>query len=110
MGRIRAECFICGLDFYQDEMVRHYRFGRLVDMHCADEMTHDDYMSTLELPEERRRTSEQPVTCQGGGESANHWYIGLWYTCLWRGDLDPCDVPPLVDESVLGGGESGGEW
>ena len=109
MGRIRAECFICGLDFFQDEMVRHYKLGRLVDIHCADEMTHTDHMSLLILPIERNERSEQPVACQGVGESVNHWYIGLWYICEWNGALDPCDVP-VRDEGVLGGGESGGEW
>ena len=95
MGRVRAECFICGLDFFQDEMVRHYRLGRLVDIHCADEMTHSDHMSLLVLREERHEVSEQPVACQGADGSNNHWYIGLWYDCEWYGALDGCDVPPV---------------
>jgi hypothetical protein len=83
-GRIRAECFICGLDFYQDEMVRHYRYGRLVDVKCADDLTHDDHMSMLELPEERRRTSEQPVAFQGEAPyPPAEWYKAQWYIDKW---------------------------
>jgi len=84
-GRISAECFICGLDFYQDEMTRHYKYNRLVDTKCADELNHDDYMMFLRLPEERRKYSEQPVSYQGEQPQPDDgWYTAKWYQSKWR--------------------------
>jgi hypothetical protein len=84
MGRIQAECFICGLDFFQDEMVRHYRYGRLVDVKCADELTHTDYMGLLERPEEHTQHSEQPVAFQGEQPTPPaEWYTARWYIDKW---------------------------
>lgn len=61
-----AECAICGLDFPQTEMVRHYKFRFLVDSACADNLAHSDYMESLRLPEnERPNPTEQRVPDQG---------------------------------------------
>jgi hypothetical protein len=61
-----AECAICGFDFPQIEMVRHYKFGVLVDLACADELAHSDYMESLRLPEnERPYPTQQRVPDQG---------------------------------------------
>jgi hypothetical protein len=61
-----AECAICGLDFPQTEMVRHYKFGVLVDVSCADQLAHSDYMESLRLPEnERPNPTLQRVPDQG---------------------------------------------
>ncbi len=61
-----AECAICGFDFPQTELVRHYKFGVLVDMACADELAHSDYMEALRLPEnERPYPTQQRVPDQG---------------------------------------------
>src|SRR5262245_27495436 len=56
-----SECSICGNDFREDEMVRHYRTGRLVDKLCADEMTADDYLAIYHRPMENRKRAKQPV-------------------------------------------------
>jgi hypothetical protein len=88
MGRIRAECFVCGLDFYQDEMVRHYKSGKLVDINCADDISHTDHYAMLwqyRRPEERQR-SEQPVSFQGEvPREGDGWYVSKWYKSQWRG-------------------------
>lgn len=61
-----AECAICGLDFPQTEMVRHYKYGSLVDLPCADALAHSDYMESLRLPEnERPNPTQQRVPQQG---------------------------------------------
>ena len=88
MGRVRAECFICGLDFYQDEMVRHYKLGRLVDVGCDDEISHTDYYEIYlrNRGEERIQRSEQPVPFQGEvARTPGEWYVGRWYVSKWRG-------------------------
>lgn len=87
MGQLRSECYICGLDFPEEEMVRHYKTKRLVDAKCADEPTHTDYMNWMHRPTEERRHAEQPVAFQGEiieiGKTGK-WYIGKWYQCTWR--------------------------
>jgi hypothetical protein len=61
-----AECAICGLDFPQTEMVRHYKYKVLVDLKCADELTASDFMESLRLPEnERPNPTQQQVPDQG---------------------------------------------
>lgn len=61
-----AECAICGFDFPQTEMVRHYKFKALVDLRCADELAHSDYLEQLRLPEnERPDMTQQQVPDQG---------------------------------------------
>jgi|SRR5215467_6456978 len=61
-----AECGICGFDFPQNEMTRHYKYGFLVDVACADELNATDFLETLRLPEnERPFPTEQRVPDQG---------------------------------------------
>jgi hypothetical protein len=61
-----AECAICGFDFPQVEMTRHYKFGFLVDSECQDELAHLDYMDSLRLPDqERPYPTQQRVPDQG---------------------------------------------
>jgi hypothetical protein len=68
-----AECAICGLDFPQNEMVRHYKFKVLVDLACADELAHSDYMESLRLPEnERPNPTQQRVPDQGMAVDPDH--------------------------------------
>jgi hypothetical protein len=46
--------------------VRHYKFGVLVDVGCADSLAHSDYMESLRLPEnERPNPTQQRVPDQG---------------------------------------------
>jgi len=60
------ECGICGLDFPQTEAIRHYKFGVLVDIGCADDLAHSDYFQDLRLPEnERPFPTQQRVPDQG---------------------------------------------
>lgn len=56
-----SQCSICGNDFPESEMTRHYRTGRLVDPACADEMTASDYLAIYHRPREDRRRARQPV-------------------------------------------------
>lgn len=64
-GEPWAECDICGLDFPQSKLVRHYKTKKLVDVKCADEMTHSDYMELVERPVENEVRTIQPVPDQG---------------------------------------------
>lgn len=79
-----SECYICGLDFREEEMVQHYRTKRLVDAKCADEPTHTDFMGWMTRPTEERHSAEQPVSFQGeqavpqGGWYVSRWYVGKW--------------------------------
>lgn len=83
---LRSECYICGLDFREEEMVRHYKTRRLVDVKCADEPTHTDYMSMLQIPPDQGRRAEQPVPFQGEQvvKGTGKWYNGEWYVATWR--------------------------
>ena len=64
-GEPWAECSICGLDFPQSELVRHYKSKKLVDNKCADVMTHSDNMELVERPIENENRTIQPVHNQG---------------------------------------------
>lgn len=65
-GQPWAECFICGLDFPQGDMVFHYRLKRLVDKGCADELGAADYRENMRLPAtEGEVKTMAPVTQQG---------------------------------------------
>lgn len=66
-------------------MVRHYRTKRLVDVHCADEPTHSDYMTWLQRRNEDRRHAEQTVPFQGEQPvPPGQWYAKSWYVSDWR--------------------------
>jgi hypothetical protein len=87
-GRVRAECFICGLDFWQDEMVQHYKLLRLVDVDCADDISHTDLFSMMwpHRGAERMQRSQQPVPFQGEQPQppeAGQWYTSGWYVSKW---------------------------
>ena len=56
-----AECYLCGLDFPQSTMVRHYRTKKLVDVKCADERTHTDNLARVERRPEHEDITEQKV-------------------------------------------------
>lgn len=56
-----SQCNICGLDFPESELMRHYRTGRLVDRLCNDERTASDNLAILKRPNENRRRAKQPV-------------------------------------------------
>ena len=56
-----SQCNICGLDFPESELMRHYRTGRLVDRLCNDERTASDNLAILKRPNESRRRAKQPV-------------------------------------------------
>lgn len=61
-----AECYICGLDFPQSQMVRHYKSRRLVDKGCADEIGAAELRENLTLPKsEGTRRTENAVDQQG---------------------------------------------
>ena len=64
-----SECFICGEDYPESEMVRYkstgIAAGRLVDILCADEMDASDFRETQILPTEGTKRSERPVADQG---------------------------------------------
>ena len=82
-----SECYICGLDFPEEEMVRHYKTKRLVDAKCADDPSHTDYMNWMNRRTEERRHAEQPVAFQGEQIEAKvtgKWYVGAWYRATWR--------------------------
>src|SRR5262252_9439256 len=78
------ECAICGEDFPQTESMRHYKFGVLVDIGCADELAHSDYMEGLRLPEnERPNPTKQRVPDQGKVvPDGAQWNVAQW-------DVDP---------------------
>jgi hypothetical protein len=61
----RSECHICGLSFFESDMVKHYRTGRLVDAKCADEPSWSDYRARWKGPVEERRMADQPVGDDG---------------------------------------------
>lgn len=61
-GEVWADCWICGFTYPMSQLVRHFKYKKLVDMDCADEMSQMDILA------KRRRapeTSEQPVANQG---------------------------------------------
>ena len=89
-GEPWGECFICAADYPVSKLVRHYKFKRLVCVHCDDQKTQSDFLEEMTLPLEETHTSEQPVSCQGkAGE--DYWYSGLWYEMEWYGH-DECDI------------------
>lgn len=63
--RIWSECYICGEDYPEDEMVRHKRFDKLVDRRCDDDLGFSDIKAMMDLPSEEARNAEQPVRDQG---------------------------------------------
>ena len=65
-GEPWVECAICGFDFPQSQMTRHYKSKRLVDRKCADERPWSEYINRTKPQPEDGRTSEQPVSGQGG--------------------------------------------
>lgn len=64
-GSAWAECDICGEEYPQSEMVRHYKTGRLVDVLCADELNADDYREVAIIRAEELIGSEQIIPAQG---------------------------------------------
>lgn len=66
-----SECYICGEDHPESEMVRHVRLGKLVDKDCADQLGFADIKALMDLPYEERRQSEQPVRDQGDVSSGS---------------------------------------
>jgi hypothetical protein len=89
-----AECGICGFDFPQVDMTKHYKFGFLVDRECADELAHLDYMEHLRLPEnERPNPTIQRVPDQGQVTPQP----AQWNTAQFNVDglaLTPGPIPP----------------
>lgn len=63
--RVWSECYICGNDYPQGEMMRHKRLGRLVCHRCDDDLGFSDVKAMSDLPTEERKNSEQPVRDQG---------------------------------------------
>ncbi|PWT76634.1 MAG: hypothetical protein C5B60_03880 [Chloroflexi bacterium] len=60
------ECAICGEEFPQFLAQRHYKFGALVDLKCADELAHSDFYERLRLPDtDRPNPTQQRVHVQG---------------------------------------------
>lgn len=65
-----SQCYICGLDFYESEMVKHYKSGRLVDAACADEPGASDYLEKVKRPVEHQKRARQPTQ---QGYQAEEW-------------------------------------
>ena len=85
-GEAWAECGICGFDFPQSQMFKHYKYGFLVDVGCSDELAATDYMETLRLPEtERSRPTRQRVPDQGKVVyEAGKWNKAQWNVDNWE--------------------------
>lgn len=60
-----AECYICGEEWPQDEMVRHVILNQLVDKYCDDEMGFSDVKALTDTPVEDPESSERPIASQG---------------------------------------------
>lgn len=68
-----SECSICGNDFYESELTRHYKTNRLVDRLCADEPGADDYLEKMRRPVEHQKRAKQPVPVDENGYDAVEW-------------------------------------
>lgn len=68
-----SECSICGLDFPESELQKHYRTGRLVDDLCADEPGATDYLEKLRRPVEHQKRARQRVPRSEDGYIATDW-------------------------------------
>lgn len=75
IGEPVSECSICGLDFPESELQRHYKTGRLVDRLCADEPTASDYLEKIKRPVEKRRQAKQPVPHSANGFVPEDWAV-----------------------------------
>lgn len=64
-GEPWAECWLCGFDYPQSQLVRHYKSRKLVDRKCADEMSQSDYLEFWARRQQEQDMSEQPVADQG---------------------------------------------
>lgn len=81
---IWSECYICGLDFPEDQLVRHYKTLKLVDVGCNDEPTHSDWMSWTVRPMNEAGRAEQPVSGQGEQpHEPGEWYVAQWDVSKW---------------------------
>jgi len=60
--------------------MKHYKYGFLVDLECADQLAHSDYMEHLRLPEnERPNPTQQKVPDQGKvTPDAAKWNAAQW--------------------------------
>lgn len=68
-----SECSICGNDFYESDMVRHYKTNRLVDRLCADEPGASDYLEKMRRPVEHQKRAKQPVPKDENGFDQSEW-------------------------------------
>lgn len=60
-----AECYICGEEWPQDEMVHHIILKQLVDKYCDDQMGFSDVKALVDIHVEDPDASERPIADQG---------------------------------------------
>lgn len=48
------DCDICSFSIPVSESVKHYKKGKLVCTQCADELTHDDEMTSVQKDRQER--------------------------------------------------------
>ena len=64
-GEPYEECWICGFEFPQSQMTRHFKSKKLVDAKCADQPSYTDMLEFFRWPVERTESPEQPVSDEG---------------------------------------------